>query len=612
MPSPLLILRMRVLRMLPASLRPGRLFMLFRRLLKNDQLIQGGLGIFVGLMVGGGIVLFREIVGIFQHLFYSYNGEFLVTHIGRLPWWYVLAMPAIGGLFVGYFYHKWMPGNHPQAVGHVIKAVATTHSRMPLKSGFFAAIGSALSIGAGAAVGREGPAVHLGATLSSFLAEKLRFRRSMTRTLLGCGAAAAVAASFNAPLAGALFAHEVVVGHYALSAFAPVVLSSISATVVSRLWFGDFPSFFLPKLDTLALWELPWTAFLGVFCAIAAVLLLQVIFRLENLFQKSRLQPMYYPMIAGLCLGLGALVVPDILGIGYEVTDMALKGQMAMGTLLLVFLARLIGAGLSLGAGFGGGIFSPALAIGAPLGGLYGHILCLYFDGCAGSGTYALIGMGGVAAAVMGAPISTVLIAFELTANYPVAIGVMACAVIASVLMQLISGHKSFFHADLKRRGVDISESSEIGLLRAIRVRDVMALDFDAVPGDTGLQEVREALQNTAAGELFVQHSDGHLMGTITLADLHEAAFDHDYDHLLTAESVARTHPPFLLPDDTLEHAVKLMLEELEEHVAVVENADSMKLVGCVHETELLLAYNRALMVARAEERGDSAMVSPF
>ncbi|MDX1400746.1 MAG: chloride channel protein, partial [Kiloniellales bacterium] len=246
---------------------------LAKRVVTNQHTLLSLLAVSLGAGAGAAAVAFRHLIDLVQQLGFGFSGEQVASGVQALAWWQVLLVPTSGGLLIGLFIYHFMPGHRPQGVAQVIEASALKGGRMPFWVGVKSAIASAASIGVGASVGREGPIVHLGATMGSSIAQRLRLGRALTRTLLGCGVAAAVAASFNAPVAGTFFALEVVVGHYALSAFAPIVIASVTGTIVSRAFYGDFPAFILPQNWQIASnWEFPAFALLGVVCAVAAIL----------------------------------------------------------------------------------------------------------------------------------------------------------------------------------------------------------------------------------------------------------------------------------------------------------------------------------------------------
>ena len=418
--------------------------------------------------------------------------------------------------------------------------------------------------------------------------------------------AAAIAASFNAPIAGVFFALEVVIGHYALSAFAPIVIAGVTGTLVSRAYYGDFPAFILPQEHVIASFlEFPAFALLGIVCAVAAIVLMRSITYTEDIFQKLPI-PVWLRLVpGGLMVGLIAIAYPEVLGVGYQATDAAISEHYPLAILITLIVLKTAATALSLGSGFGGGIFSPSLFIGAMVGGAFGIIATGAFPHLSsGHGAYTIIGMGAVAGAVLGAPISTILMMFELTSDYALTIAVMIATAIASVIIQQVHG-RSFFTWQLERRGVVIKGGQEIGLLRAIKVEGVMDRTYGTVAPDTPIAQVRERLQEAPWGELFVVDGAGRLTGTIIFSDLHEAAFDTSHDNEWVASSVARDHPAILCIDDDLANAFEVFGASGEAHLPVVESAESGRMLGVAHEHEVMLSYHRALEQIRAEERGE-------
>ena len=462
----------------------------------------------------------------------------------------------------------------------------------------------AASMGVGASVGREGPAVHFGAALGGWLAQSLHLTRSVSRTLLGCGAAAAVAASFNAPIAGALFASEVVIGHYALSAFAPIVIASVTATAVSRYYFGDFPAFTIPEHIIQSLWEYPAFIGLGIVAGLTAMVLMKGIMTADTLAARLAVPVWLKPAIGGLLVGIIAIWIPHVLGVGYGATESAVMVAFPLGMLLAILVAKIVATAISIGFGFGGGVFSPALVIGAMLGGAYGTIFTQLFPAIStGIGAYTILGMGAVTAAVLGAPISTALIIFEMTGDYALTLALMVAVVIASLITREYHGG-SFFSWQLERRGHDLRDGFEMALLRNISVKSVMSGVGELVTLGVGMPEIRQMLQKSDSGELFVIDDKGTLFGTITLADMSDFAFDPELDHLLTANDVARRHPPMLAGDDNLEMALKVMRDCGEYYIAIVENRDTNIFLGSIRQGRVMDVYNRTLVESQREERG--------
>lgn len=570
--------------------------------LQHDHLVLACLALVIGLAAGGAVIVFREAIVWIQWLYYGTHSERLYYYLVETPWWLMLLIPTAGGLLVGVMIRLTLPEGRPHGIPDVIEAYARRNGHMSFKEGLAAAVTSAASIGCGASVGREGPAVHLGASLAGWLTRRLHLSRALSRTVLGCGVSAAVAASFNAPIAGALFASEVIVGHYALRSFAPIVIASVAGTVLARSMYGDFPAFFVSDTLFASFWEFPAFVLLGLISAIVALLMMNGIGLARQLSEKLPGPVWYRPAVAGFAVGAMALLFPQIVGIGYGATEAAMTLQFGFWMLVGIGAAKLVATALCIGFGFAGGVFSPALVIGAMAGTSYGILATSVFpDFSSGPDAYALVGMGAVAAAVLGAPISTTLIIFELTGDYALTLGVMVAVVIASEITQVFYG-RSFFTNMLLSRGIDLKGEFESEALKAHRIRQVMESDTKPVLSDTCINDVRSLLQASPAGELFVVDEQSVLQGTITLADMHEMAFDHTHDDTAKASDVSRRHAPMLCGEDDLGAALELMQETGEDHIAVVESLESMRFIGCVHHRDVMSAYNRALAHSRHEE----------
>ena len=586
---------------------PAAFLRYWHRTRPNDPIILSLSAAVIGVAVAYAAIGFRLALEGVQLAGFGFGGENVFSQAAGLAWWHVVAVPAAGGLAVGLFTRYAMPGRRPQGVADVIESVALKGGRMGLRAGLGAAAISAVSLGAGASTGREGPIVHLGATLASFAGQRLHMSPSMRLTLLGCGVAAGVAASFNAPIAGVFFALEVVVGHYALHAFAPVVIASVVGTIVSRIHYGEAPAFIIPDYDVVSLWEFPAFAILGAVSGlIAAIFMWSAIFA-EDTVERMRIPEVLRPAAGGLAIGAIAVFAPQVLGVGYEATDAALKEQFPLWLLIALIVAKTTATAVSIGCRFGGGVFSPSLLLGALTGGAYGIMAAAAFPELAASeGLYAIVGMGAMAAAVLGAPISTILIVFELTGDYRLVVAVMLAVVIATFLSQRLVG-RSFFHWQLARRNITLRGGRAQYLLRQRRVAEVMGRDFDKVAHDAGIQEMRNLLLSSPHGAFFVDDAAEQLAGTLTFADLKAAVRDAAAEGAKPATAIDLCHrdPPVLLGLQTLDTALSLFDSSQEEHLAVVTGYEEKRVIGVVHKTDALVAHNRALLQAQAEEHGE-------
>lgn len=577
-----------------------------RKTVRNEHLLLVGLALVVGCVAGSAVIAFREAIQFVQLSSFGITTSMLARYDISVEPWKLITIPAVGGLIVGLITWKFMPGGRNQGVADVVEASAMRAGHMSSRVGIVSAVCSALSIGTGASVGREGPAVHLGASLAGLIARKLHLSRSLSRTLLGCGVAAAVSASFNAPIAGALFATEVVVGQYALKTFAPIVVASVAGTALSHIHFGEVSAFLLGDNYITSFWEFPAFIGLGVVAAVAAIVLMQSIFLAQQLSEKVDIPVWIKPAIAGAIVGVIAIWLPQILSVGYGFIEWAILGQFEIKLLIAIGIAKIFATALCLGFGFSGGVFSPALVLGAAVGSSYGLIAADVFPELAsGVGVYTVVGMGAVAAAVLGAPISTTLIIFEITGDYKLSLAVMLAIVVSTELTHNLFG-ASFFAETLRRRNVDLRDGFEAEVLDAIKVRHILDhgtnVAAETIGMETPISEIREKLSASSTGELFVVQPTGELYGTITLQDCGVTLFDPECNELLRAADVARLHPPVLNEGDNLGTAMMVMRDTGEDHIAVLRDPHTKVFTGCVHHRDVMTAYNRALLKVRHEE----------
>lgn len=434
----------------------------------------------IGIAAGFAALFFRLGINWIQGLLYgATDAARLETAVSRLAWYQVLIIPIFGGLAVGLILDRFTDDGRARSVSDVIEGAALNEGRVAVRRGFVSALASLITLSTGGSSGREGPVVHLAAVLSTIVCRLIRANGITGRDLLGCAAAAAVSASFNAPLAGALFALEVVLRHFAVHAFAPIVIASVSGAVINRLAFGDVTEFVLPVQNNLAFYvELPAFLLLGLVCGLVAFILMRAVFWADDLgteLQKATGIPRYLrPAVAGALLGGLAIFWPHIIGVGYETMSDALTGKMVMHEAIVFAVLKVVAVAITFGGRMGGGIFSPSLMVGALTGLAFGAIATGIFPNMSGAVTiYALAGMGAVAAAVLGAPISTTLIVFELTGDWQTAMAVMVSVSLSTALASSLVD-RSFFLTQLERRNVHLAAGPQAYLLATFRVATVM------------------------------------------------------------------------------------------------------------------------------------------
>ncbi|MGR3485182.1 MAG: chloride channel protein [Paracoccaceae bacterium] len=433
----------------------------------------------IGIAAGLAAIAFRWSVEALQRLLYGADALSVHTVAASLPWWLVLAIPICGGLVVGQLLHRFTEDARPRTVADVIEGAALNDGRVERKRGLVSTLASAVTLSTGGSSGREGPVVHMGAVMSSYVAHWIRADGVTGRDLLGCAVAAAVSASFNAPIAGALFALEVILRHFAVHAFAPIVIASAAGTVVGRLAFGDVANFALPVQNALEFYvELPAFLILGLICGAVAGALMHAIFwaedRATTLQARTGLHRALRPACAGAVLGALAIAFPHIIGVGYETTTRALTGDLLWHEAAVFAAIKLIAVAVTFAGRMGGGIFSPSLMIGALTGLSFGIIATGIAPEVSGDGTlYALAGMGAVAAAVLGAPISTTLIVFELTGDWQTGLAVMVSVSMSTVIASKLVD-RSFFLTQLERRGIHLAAGPQAYLPATFAVGSIM------------------------------------------------------------------------------------------------------------------------------------------
>ncbi len=573
---------------------------------RNQQMILYVVATAIGVVVAFGAIGFRLLIEGVQLIALGFGGESVFSSAAEQPWWRVLLAPVAGGVAVSLMLRYIMRDGRPRGIPDVIAANAVGNARMPLFQGIAGTVLSATSIGAGASTGREGPIVQLGGTLAAWIAEKLGLSPAQSRTLLACGVATAVAASFNAPIAGVFFALEVVLGHYALHAFAPIVMASVAGTIVSRAYMGNFPAFTIPAYSFSSAWDVPLVLILGILSALVSILFVRACFKAEDLFKRITLWPRWaHPVIGGLIVGAVAIVFPEILGVGYEATDAALQGNFALWLLIVLLLLKIAMTAISLGAGFGGGVFSPAIFIGAMTGGTLGLIASQLTNGVtADHGLFAIIGMGAVAGAVLGAPISTFLIVFELVGDYQLSIAIMVTTAIASTIYRQVAG-PSFFQGQLERRGLDLRDGRAGHILKSMRVRDVMRTDHRTVKDDQSIEDVRLLMSLSPHASLFVCDSANEFQGVITPIGLQQHLEKADDNEPALASAMATIPGQLIYQSDPLQVALSLMEATGEDLAPVLEDQEHPTIIGLIRYRDALGAYNRALLEERDEEHGE-------
>ena len=515
----------------------------------------------------------------------------------ELDWWWRLLIPAIGGLIVGpliYFFARDAKGH---GVPEVMAAVALRGGVIRPRVVAVKALARAISIGTGGAVGREGPIVQIGAALGSSMGQLLNVTASQLRVIVGCGAAAGISATFNAPIAGALFAAEVIVGNFAVAQLSPIVISSVVATVVSRFVLGNHPAFPVPPYELVGPWELVPYMVVGVIAGFVALAFMFSLYATEDAFEKLPVPEWSKAMLGGLLVGAIGVWLPNVFGVGYSTITQALTGSLPALTLGLLLLAKIAATSVTIGSGGSGGIFAPSLFLGAMTGGFLGTFIHQWFpEATAPSGAYALVTMGAVVAAATHAPISAIIIIFELTQTINIIPPLMAACVMSTLVTTFIH-RDSIYTMKLSRRGIDLFAQEEPNALRVLYVRDIIDREPEILHSRDNLETILQRMLDSERTEFFVLDEHEKLVGVIHLRELTRTLAEQDLlKHVVVAGDLIEQYRSAPTEDDNLDVVAQLFSRGRAEELPVVSVGDSRKLVGSVHKRDLMQAYNQEIM----------------
>ena len=570
--------------------RPSAWFLHLRSaVLEAETLILLSLALLIGLGAGVGAVIFRWLIDTVTWLSFTVAPEVL-SFMGP---YYVIIVPAIGGAIVGpliYFFAREAKGH---GVPEVMEAVALHGGRIRPIVVVVKALASSFCIGTGGSVGREGPIVQIGAAWGSTLGQWLHMPEDRIKSFVACGAAGGIAATFNAPIAGVIFALEVIHGEFTALSFSTVVVSSIAASVVGRVFLGDVPAFIVPEYSLVSLWEFPLYTILGLLAALLAVGFVFVLYKTEDIFDLWRFPEYLKPIVGGLIIGTIGLVFPQIFGVGYPAMEKALVGEMGFELLLALILVKVVATSITIGSGGSGGVFAPSLFLGAVLGGSFGKVVHTLFPTVtASSGAYALVGMAAVFAAGANAPITAILILFEMTGDYRIMLPLMATTVIATVFARFLSS-ENIYTIKLARRGIHLRRGVDVDIMETVQVEEAMSRDFPTVSASLPLPELLRLFEETHHHGFPVLNAAGQLTAIVTLTDLHRTR-QEDPDSL-TVSDIATQELITVFPDQTLAEALRLFATHDVGHLPVMSKDEPSKLLGVLRRTSIVRAYRKAL-----------------
>lgn len=556
----------------------------------------------VGLAGGFASIIFHWLIEFFTRLS-LHDSRGLLAPLGRF---YVVVPAVTGGLLVGllcYFLAREAKGH---GVPEVMLAIARRGGLIDPRVPAVKAVASAVTIGSGGSAGPEGPIVQIAAGLGSLIGQFFKMSEARIKTLVGCGAAAGIAAIFNAPVGGVLFALEVVLGEFSVSAFSMMVISAVTAAAVARVYLGDQPAFQAPAYHLVSAQELFLYALLGILSGLVAVLYVRLLYQAENLFARLHRLPEYVrPALGGVMFGLVGVFVPLSMGAGDTGIENALYEKLPLVALASLAMLKIVTTAITLGSGGSGGVFAPGLFIGAMTGGAFGAVVHRFYPAVTASpGAYALVGMGAVFAASTHAPLTGIIILFEITRDYRIILPLMISTVIGTLLAARVSP-ATIYTANLLRRGIDIRAGKDVNLMRSILVREAMCTGVNTVREDMKLREVIRIMQETRHNGFPVLDPSGQLCGVITLDDIRQTKLEGRLE--IPVKDVMTTDLVVTTPLETLNDVSPKFAFRDVGRLPVVDPSNPRRLVGILTRSDIIKAYNRRLLELSAN-RGPSAV----
>jgi CIC family chloride channel protein len=566
------------------------------------------LALAVGVGAGLGAIAFRYLIAGFTYVFTGHDSYGAEGHVPNplvpgLGIWFVALVPILGGLLYGPLVDRFAREARGHGVPEVMLAVARRGGRIRPIVAVVKSLASALCIGSGGSVGREGPIVQIGSALGSTIGQVTKSPEVRMRLLVACGAAGGISATFNAPIAGVFFALEVILRDFETRSFGAVVIASVTADVIGRAAFGTEAFLELPKLGVGPVSGYPLYLVLGLLAALVGAAFIRVLYGMED--RADRLWPFseaWRPAAGGMLLGLLLLALPQMYGVGYPVLEGAIDGRYALLFLLALLAGKVAATSLTLSIGGSGGVFAPSLFMGAMLGSAFGlavHDLLPEVSGPAGA--YGLIGMGAVFAAAARAPMTAILIIFELTGDYRIMLPLMLAVVIATALAGRLSPD-SIYTLKLTRRGIDLLRRRAASPMEAITVAEAMRPTPEPVRADARLDEMVERLSGGSEAALPVVDLDGSFVGVLLEDELEQAIAGGAGG--VDARSLARQLPT-LRGGESLAEATGTLVRTDSSVLAVLDEAGE-QVIGWLSHRDILRVYDQRMKQERARQSAGS------
>ncbi len=559
------------------------------------------IGATVGILAALGNAAFRTSIEFFYELFFKEIGSYLGIEYGeRHP--LIFLMPLLGSALAGIVVVKYRDYAKGYGLPRILLALIKRGGLIRKRVIAFNIVLPPIIIGSGGSAGREGPIASLGAAIGSLVGQTIRAHPSRMRVLVAAGAGAAIAAAFDAPIAGMMFALEIVLlGNFDIEHFPPLVVSVGTAVVVTEALYGREVTFHIPKFSIVSPWiEVPLYALLGVFIGVLGVVFIKLYFRIEDTFESLDV-PFYFRLLLGAFLtGLLGVIFPQVLGNGYPFVEEALKGSIPFYIMGALAIFKMLATAFTIGAGNPGGLFAPGFFIGAMGAGFFGGLLAMILPAhLSQAGAYASVGVGAFIAATYHAPLTAIFLLFEMTKDYTIILPALFSCVVASMLAEWMFPYTLDTYA-LHKIGIEVHHGREKEILEELKVKDAMTQDYDKIWEGMNLAQLRDYFSRLARHtDFFVVDKEGRLVGVIPFHVLKNAMFSEgELDNLLLARDLA-VEAPTVKEDESLSSAIEKVGKKRIDHLPVVN--EQGKVVGMLSRKCIVDAYNREAMRRRGE-----------
>lgn len=562
----------------------------FRRITSSQTFSQGGLAVVIGLATGAGVWLFKWLIEVERNYLY-----------GNVKGWLTLFIPVAGGLIVGVVAHYLIGEEKLHGTAGVIQSVALSGGRLRFQKAPAKTAAAILSIGFGASVGPEDPAVQIGANFGSMVGQILRLSDERIRTLVAAGTASAISAAFNAPIAGVFFALEIVMGEFGSNALGTILIASVTSAVFTQAISGTSPAFQIPNYAFKSVLELPFYLVLGLLAGPISALYVRLLYAMQDFFGSWQIARPLKTAAAGLAVGIAGIFLPQVLGVGYNTIGEVLnKYDFGFWMLIALLVAKVILTPVSIGGGFVGGVFAPSLFIGAMLGGAFGSVAATLFPTMQlNPEAFALVGMAAVLAGAVHAPLTSVILLFEMTSDYRIILPVMFAVAVSLVISQRIQ-RDSVYAMGLARHGIRLDRGRDLEVMGAITVGDAMQGGTEALPESMKLSEAAEEMAKNHHHGLPVVDKHGLLVGILTVKDIEHATAD-------TVGEVCTREVETTFPDETLNIALRRMSQRDVGRLPVVARDNPRRILGVLRRVDIIHAYDIALTRRAAQRHHEQA-----